>query len=195
METLTGWRKARVVVALIAAALGFIVVVLALLPGAPYLPDGVEFIPFVLAFPLFGWAVIERATDQAAQRSGKPRQKWYEVGMTTNEEANRGWEPMWAQVHKYRVYLAIGIPVLIVMWILMTFSIGSIQGQPVHAGNQYYLDDHGYHIPVTEAGYENAVAKQETIFAAGGTMFLLVSVGLTATFNPKQPSTQTPAPA
>jgi len=183
---ITGWRRVRVVAGLIGAAFGFVVVVLSLLPGAPYLPDGVEFIPFVMVFPLFGWAVIERAQDQTARRKGQPRQKWYERGMTTNEEANRGWDQMWAQAHKYRVGLAIAIPVVILMWILMMFSIVSIQGQPVHAGNQYYLDDHGSHIPVTEAGYEDAVAKQQRIFSAGGTAFLIVALGMTLTFDPKK---------
>lgn len=183
--TLTGLRRIRVIVALLGAALGLIVVALALLPGAPYLPDGIEFIPFGLAFPLFGWAVIERAMSQAARRNIQPRGKWYEVGMTSNEEAKRGWHLTKALAHKYRVILAIGIPALILLWILALISIVSIQGQPVHAGNKYYLDDHGSQIPVTKAGYEAAVAKQQTIFAAGGTMFLLVSVALTMTFDPK----------
>jgi hypothetical protein len=176
-------------VALLGAAFGLIVIVLALLPGAPYLPDGVEFIPFGLAFPLFGWAVIERATFQAARRSSQPRRKCYETGMISNVEAKRGWQLTMALVHKYRVILAIGIPALILIWILALISIVSIQGQPVHAGNRYYLDDHGSEIPVTKAGYEAAVAKQQTIFAAGGTMFLLVSVGLTVTFDPKHTPT------
>jgi hypothetical protein len=167
------------------------VVVLALLPGGPYLPDGVEFIPFVLAFPLFGWAVIERAQSQTPRQRVQPRQKWYEVGITSNEEANRGWERIWGEVHKYRVYLAIGIPLLVLLWILTMISIVSIQGQPVHSGDRYYLDDHGSHIPVTKAGYEAAFAKQQTIFAAIGTMFLLVSVGMTVTYDPKQPAAQT----
>ena len=72
------------------------------------------------------------------------------------------------------------------MWILMMVSIVSIQGQPVHAGGQYYLDDHGSHIPVTQAGYEDAVAKQQRIFAAGGTAFLIVALGMTLTFNPRR---------
>lgn len=185
---ITGWRGVRVVAALSGAAFGFVVVVLSLVPGGPYLPDGVEFIPFVMIFPLFGWAVIERAQDQAARRKGQPSQKWYERGMTTNREANRGWDQIWAQAHKYRVGLAIAIPVVILMWILMMFSIVSIQGQPVHAGSQYYLDgdDHGSHIPVTQAGYEDAVAKQQRIFAAGGTAFLIVALGMTLTFNPRR---------
>ena len=111
--------------------------------------------------------------------------------MTSNEEANRGWGRMLAHAHKYRVFLVIGIPVVILLWILMLISIVSIQGQPVHAGTEYYLDDHGSHIPVTKAGYEAAIAKQQTIFAAGGAMFLLVSIGLTVTFDPKQTSVPT----
>lgn len=187
MDTeLSGWRRVRVVAALAGAAFGFLVVVLALLPGAPYLPDGFEFIPFLMLFPLFGWAVIERARDQAARQRGKPRQKWYERGMTTNEEANRSWDRMRQQAHKYRVLLAIGVPVLIVTWVLALYFIISIGGQPEHVGNRYYLDDHGSHIPVTKAGYENAVAKQELIFAAAGTMFLLGSAGLTLSFSPKE---------
>lgn len=109
---ITGRRRVRVVAALSGAAFGFVVVVLSLVPGGPYLPDGVEFIPFVMIFPLFGWAVIERAQDQAARRKkGQPSQKWYERGMTTNREANRGWDQIWEQAHKYRVALAIAIPV------------------------------------------------------------------------------------
>jgi NADH:ubiquinone oxidoreductase subunit 3 (subunit A) len=185
---LTGWRRVRVIAALITAALGSIVVVLALLPGGPYLPDGIEFVPFAMVFPLFGWAVIERAKSQSARRRTQPRQKWYEVGMTSNEQAKRWWDRMLAQAHKYRVLLAIGIPVLILLWILTLISIVSIQGQPVHSGNTYYPDDHGSHIPVNKAGYEAAIAKQQTIFAAGGTMFLLVSIGMTVTFDPKQTS-------
>lgn len=183
---LTGWRRARVIAALLGAALGFFVVVLALLPGGPYLPDGVEFIPFVMVFPLFGWAVIERSQSQTARRRTRPGQKWYEVGMTSNEQANRGWDRMLAHADKYRVFLVIAIPVLILLWILMLISIVSIRGQPVHADNTYYLDDHGSHIPVTKAGYEAAIARQQTIFAAGGAMFLLVSIGLTVPLDPKQ---------
>ena len=82
--------------------------------------------------------------------------------------------------------LVIGIPVLIVMWVLMGYSIVSIQGQPEQVGNHYYLNDHGSEISVTQAGYENAVAKQELIFAAAGTMFLVVSAGLTLTFDPNR---------
>lgn len=186
MDTeLTGLRLVRVVVALTGAAFGFIVVLLALLPGAPYLPDGVEFIPFVMVFPLFGWAVIERALDQAARQKGQPSKKWSERGFTSNEDANQASAQMWAKVRKYQVLLAIGIPMVIAMWALTLYSIFSIGGQPEHVGNHYYLDDHGSHVPVTKAGYENAVAKQELIFAAGGMMFLLVSAGLTLTFDPK----------
>ncbi len=106
--------------------------------------------------------------------------------MTSNEQANRGWDRMLAHAHKYRVFLVIAIPVLILLWILMLISIVSIRGQPVHADNTYYLDDHGSHIPVTKAGYEAAIARQQTIFAAGGAMFLLVSIGLTVPLDPKQ---------
>jgi hypothetical protein len=187
MDTeLSGWRRVRVVAALIGALFGFVIVVLAVLPGAPYLPDGLEFIPFIMIFPLFGWAVIERALDQASRRKGQPRQKWYERGMTSNAEAKRAWNDMWVQVRKYRVILVIGIPVLIVMWVLMGYSIVSIQGQPERVGNHSYLNDHGSEIPVTQAGYENAVAKQELIFAAAGTMFLVVSAALTLTFDPNR---------
>jgi hypothetical protein len=185
---LHGWRLFRVVVALVGAVFGFVVLLLSLLPGAPYLPDGMEFIPFVMAFPLFGWAVIERAQTRAkSQATAKDqlRQKWYERGMTSNEEANRSWTELGVQIHRYRVILAIGIPVIILMWILGLFSIVSLHGQPVHSGNQYYLDDHGSHIPVTKSEYEHAVAQQERIFAAGGTGFLIVAAGLTLSFDPK----------
>ena len=111
MDTeLSGWRRVRVVAALIGAAFGPVMVVLAVLPGAPYLPDGLEFIPFVMIFPLFGWAVIERALDQAARRKGQPRQKWYERGMTSNVEAKKAWNDMWLQVRKYRVCWSSGSP-------------------------------------------------------------------------------------
>lgn len=185
-DGLTGWRRARVVAALIGAVFGFIVVVLSLLPGAPYLPDGVEFIPLVMIFPLFGWAVIERAQEQAARRKGQPKLKWNERGITTNEEANRGWNEMMAQLHKYRIALAVAIPVVILMWILMMISIASSQGQPVHAGNHYYLDDHGSHIPVSKAGYESAISQQQRIFSAGGTAFMIVALGMTLTYDPKK---------
>ena len=71
MEGVFGWRRARVIVALVGAAFG-VVVLLSLLPGAPYLPGGIQFIPFVLAFPCFGWAIIELSQAQSARRRSQP---------------------------------------------------------------------------------------------------------------------------
>lgn len=179
-------RRIRVVSALVAAGFGLLIVVQSLLPGAPYLPDGVEFIPFVLAFPLFGWALIERAQLQVARERGQPRKKWYEQGMRSTKELNRSWAYFGSQTHKYRVQLAVAVPVVALMWIIGVISIASSQGQPVHSGNRYYLDDHGSHVSVSRAGYENAIANQERLFAAGGTGFLVVAAAMTMTFDPKK---------
>jgi hypothetical protein len=188
MDTeLTRWRRIRVVAALIGAVLGALVVVLAVLPGTPYLPDGVEFIPFVMAFPLFGWAVIERAQTRA-RRKGNSLQERNELWSTSNDEANRAWAQLFKQAYRYRVLLIIGIPLVIVMWALMLYSVTSLQGQPEHVGNHYFLTDHGSEITVNKAGYASAIAKQQLLFAAGGSMFLIVSAGMTLTFDPKRGS-------
>jgi hypothetical protein len=183
---LTGWRRVRVIGALGGATFGLLVVLLSFLPGAPLLPNGVQFIPFVMVFPIFGWAVIERAQQQARSRASLPGQKWYERGMTTNTEANRGWTQMLVKFHKYRAFLVIGVSVVILMWIVMMISIVTLPGQPERAGNRYYLDDHGSHVPVTKAGYESAVAKGERMFAAGATAFLVIAAGMTLTYDPKK---------
>ena len=193
MEGVFGWRRARVIVALVGAAFGVVVVLLSFLPGASYLPDGIQFIPFILAFPCFGWAIIEVSQAQSARRRSQPGQKWYQRGATAYQEGARIWADVWANLRRYQGLLAVVIPLIIGLWLVMMFSITSSQGQPEHDGNHYYLDDHGSHIPVTKAGYEYAVAVGERGFAAAGTLFLLMSVGITLGFDPKQQPSQ-PAP-
>jgi hypothetical protein len=163
-------RNLRVVACLSGAALGLVVIVTALIPGGHHLPEGIEFIPFVIAFPLFGWAIVERR--MGASRNAKPT-----------------WPQLGAELSKYRNQLAVVIPLLIVLWAIAIFSIVSLRGQPVHAGDRYYLDDHGSLIPVSQTGYEEATAKQQRIFAAGGTAVLIIAGGLTLTFDPTRRST------
>ena len=50
----------RTMLAIAGAAMGLVIVLSTFLPGAPYVPEAVSLLPFVLVFPLFGWAVIER---------------------------------------------------------------------------------------------------------------------------------------
>ena len=176
----------RVGVALCGALFGFVVVALSLLPGAPYLPDGVEFIPFALIFPLFGWAVIERSLVKAARLRKQPRRKWYEQAIRSNKDMNESWSDFGSQLLKYRSPLAIAVPLVALMWIVGFISIISSQGQPEHSGDHYYLDDHGTHIVVTRSGYERAIAQQERIFAAGGTTFLIVAAAMTLSFTPEK---------
>lgn len=166
--------------AIAGAAMGLVIVLSTFLPGAPYVPEAVSFVPFVLVFSLFGWAVIERATS--AQR--KPRQKWNQNPDMTNADYNRAWAALGQSVHRYRVVLAIAVPVVILLWATMMISITSLQGQPIHAGNVYFLDDHGSHIPVSQASYEAAVAQEERIFPAGGTIFLIVAAFMSGLFDP-----------
>jgi hypothetical protein len=63
-------------------------------------------------------------------------------------------------------------------------SVVTLRGQPTHDQAGYYLNDHGNRIPVTRSGYDAAVAKQDRLFAAGATVFLLGACGMTM-YQPK----------
>jgi hypothetical protein len=170
------YRTARVVACSIGVAAGLVLVALSFLPGKPVYPGGLVAVLFVAVFPLFGWAVIERAGAQF----GRPRRRWNDFSGLSNAYYNQMWANLFAAARRYRRLLAVAVPLVVVLWALMMASIVTSQGQPEHVGSSYYLDDHGLHIPVSRAGYYHALAVQDRLFACGSTLFLLVALGLTA---------------
>ena len=159
-----------------AAAIGLAILVSTYLPGAPLVPAGVTIpLGLVLAIVFFGWAVIEAAGRRSAARrtaAGDPS--------ATPTSWNQG-RAFLAIAQRRPVVVAIIIPVLIALWFIMIVSIGSLGGQPTQVDNSYYLTDHGSRTQVSRATYEDSLAEAERLFAAGSTLFLLFSVGLTMT--------------
>lgn len=158
------------------ATLGLTLVVLTFIPGQPVYPTWLVAVLFVSIFPLFGWAVIERAVGQTR----RPRRRWNDFSGLTNQDYNRIWAPLLDALKLHRGRLLLGVAVVGGLWAVMMSSILTIQGQPEHDQAGYYLNDHGSRIPVSHAGYEAALAKQDRLFAAGATLFLLIAGALTA---------------
>ena len=99
-------------------------------------------------------------------------------------EYNRRWAEATDFVKQYGPWPALAaVAALALGWsALTTFGL---QGQPEHDTTGYYLDDHGSHIPVSRAEYENDLAVQDRGFAAVATMFLLVAGVITKAGDPK----------
>lgn len=166
------FRTPRLVACTAGAVLGMVLVTLSFVPGKPLYPSGLVVVVFLLVFPLFGWAVIERAH--------RGRRRWNDFSGITNEDYNRMWAPFLDTLkhHKWRLLVTAGL--VGGLWVIMMSSIVTIQGQPGHDQAGYYLGDHGSRIPITRAGYEAALDKQDRIFASGATLFLVVAGALTA---------------
>ena len=174
------YRDARLAACSVGAILGVIMVALSFLPGRPVYPSGLVIILFVCVFPLFGWAVIERA----AGKTRRPRRRWNDFTRITNADYTRAWAGAFGFARRYKALLFVAIPVVIGMWAVMMSSITTLQGQPEHDQVGYFLNDHGSRIPVTKAGYEAALAKQDRLFAAGATLFLILA-GVMTVYRPE----------
>lgn len=129
----------------VGATIGLILVLLSFLPGAPIYPSGLVIVLFICIFPLFGWAVIERAVGQTRRR----RRRWNDFSGMTNADFNRTWQTIFAFAKRYRVLLMVAVPVVVGMWATMLSTMPTLQGQPEHDQAGYYLDDHGSRIPVS----------------------------------------------
>jgi hypothetical protein len=177
MDTTPGrYRNSRLAACAAGAVLGVIMVALSFLGGQPVYPTGLVIVLFVCVFPLFGWAVIERA----AGRARRPRRRWNDFSGITNADYTRAWAEAFGFARRYKALLIVAVPVVIGLWAVMMSSITTLQGQPEHDQAGYFLNDHGSRIPVTKAGYEAALAKQDRLFAAGATLFLIVAGVMTA---------------
>ena len=177
MESVVGrFRSQRLAACALGVGIGLLLVVLSYLPGAPTYPGGLSAVLFVSVFPLFGWAVIERAFTAAR----RPRRRWNDFKGITNEDYDRAWRGVFDFAKRFRMLLFVAVPVVIGLWVSMISTMPTLQGQPTHDSTGYYLDDHGSHIPVSKAGYDRAIAAQDRLFAAGATLFLVVAGALTA---------------
>lgn len=170
------YRTPRLIASALGASLGFSLVALSFIPGQPVYPSWLVGVVFVAVFPLFGWAVIERSAGQARRR----RRRWNDFSSATNYDDNRMWAGIVDLLKHRKGLLITGVAVVGLLWAIMMSSIVTLRGQPEHDQTGYYLDDHGSRIPVSRGGYEAALAKQDRLFAAGATVFLMVSFGLTA---------------
>lgn len=175
------YRTPRLVASAAGAVLGLTLVGLSFIPGQPVYPSWLVGTLFVSIFPLFGWAVVERAVGQAR----RPRRRWNDFSGITNEDYNRMWAPFLTALKRHKGLLLFAVAVVGGLWAIMMSSILTIQGQPGHDQAGYYVNDHGSRIPVSHAGYEAALAKQDRLFAAGATLFILVAGALTA-YRPQQ---------
>ena len=140
------------------------------------MPDGVWIVLFVLVFPIFGSAVIERGVG----RAGRPRRRWNDFSGLANQYDDRGWDQLRLTLRSLPSALRYGIPVAAIFVLAsMMFGITSLQGQPEIHNGRYFLDDHGSLIPVDHAGFEHGLALQERLFASGATLFLGFAAVLT----------------
>ncbi len=145
------------------------------LPDAPYVPDAVWLVLFVLAFPIFGSVVIEMA-----QRQKRPRRRWNDTTGLTNEYYSSRWDQFLQVLRSAHPALRLGIPMLaIFLWASLAFGIASAQGQPEIHNGRYFLNSHGSLTPVDRAGYEHGLAVQERILASGAALFLTVAAVVT----------------
>lgn len=178
------YRTPRLAACAVGTTVGLLLVLLSFLPGTPVYPSGLVIVLFLSVFPLFGWAVIERAAGQTRRR----RRRWNDFTGMTNADFNRSWQNVFDFAKRYRILLMVAVPVVIGLWATMMSTMPTLQGQPEHDQAGYYLNDHGSRIPVNRAGYERAVAAQDRLFASGATMFLIIAGVLTAyTPPPRRP--------
>lgn len=157
------YRTSRLVACAVGAGTGLVLVLLSFMPGAPIYPSGLVIVLFISTFPLFGWAVIERAAGQTRRR-----RRWNDFTGMTNADFNRSWRNAFDFLKRYRIMLMIAVPVVIGPWATMMSTMPTLQGQPEHDQAGYYLNDHGSRIPVSRAGYEQAVAAPGSAVLVGG---------------------------
>lgn len=177
-----GFRTFRLIACGLAGALGLALVLLSYLPDKPIYPSGLVIVVFVSVFPLFGWALI----DQIRLQAGRPRRRWNDLKGLSSDDDNRRWTLVFSFAKGHQRLLALAIPLGIGLWVIMMSSVVTLRGQPTHDQAGYYLNDHGNRIPVTRSGYEAAVAKQDRLFAAGASVFLLAACGMTM-YRPNTP--------
>lgn len=170
------YRTARLTACAVGSVVGLLLVVLSFLPGQPIYPSGLVIVLFISVFPLFGWAVIERAAGQIRRR---PR-RWNDFSRMTNADFNRSWQSLFDFLKRYRTILMVAVPVVVGLWATALFTMPTLRGQPEHDQAGYYLNDHGSRIPVSRSQYDRAVAAQDRLFAAGATIFLIVAGMMTA---------------
>jgi hypothetical protein len=176
---MTSWRQVRRFAAWSGVAVGLLTAGSTYLPGAPYVPDAVWIVLFVLVFPIFGSVVFERGVGRAG-RAGRPRRRWNDLSGLTNQYDDGGWDQLRLTLRSLPSALRYGIPVAaIFLFASMMFGIASLQGQPEIHNGRYFLDDHGSLIPVDHAGYEHGRALQERLFVSGATLFLGFAAMLT----------------
>lgn len=183
------YRTPRLAASAGGAALGLTLVALSFIPGQPVYPSWLVGVLFVSIFPLFGWTVIERAVGQTR----RPRRRRNDFSGITNQDYNRMWAPFFDALKRHKGRLLVAVGVVAGLWAIMMSSILTIQGQPEHDQAGYYLNDHGSRIPMTHARYEAALAKQDRLFSAGATLFLLVAGAGTA-YKPQPRMPQGPRP-
>ena len=131
-------------------------------------------------FPLFAGRLSSVCLNRPGGLSGRPAQ----AEVLSDAEYNRRWAEATDFVKQHWPLLALAaVAARPSGWsALTTFGL---QGQPEHDTTGYYLDDHGSHIPVSRAEYENDLAVQDRGFAAVATMFLLVAGVITKAGDPK----------
>lgn len=184
------YRIPRLVASAVGVVLGISIVVLSFIPAKPIYPSWLVGVVLVSSFPLFGWAVIERAGGHAR---GARRRRSNDFSAITNEDYNRMWSPFLDASKRHKGTLLLAVIIVGSLWAIMMSSIATLRGQPEHDQAGYYLNDHGSRVPVSRAGYEAALAKQDRLFAAGATIFLAVAAGLT-TYQPRAGTGQRSSP-
>jgi len=125
-------------------------------PWTQWMPPS-YFVPFfVLAFPLFGWAVfvLRRRYSGTARRRIDPLELM----------------PKGARVPFGLLFFAVLIG--------FGLSMSSLPGQPEYdpGSHRYFYDDHGTPVPTTRAGYLHAVAAQDRLFLGGALVFTSVAL-------------------
>src|SRR5581483_6893606 len=121
-----------------------------LMPSAFFVPF------FVLAFPVFGWAVFQQTRGRRSQPAPDLLKS----------------VPRWARA-----------PIVVaVVAVLLTWGTGAavLSGQPEYDPklHRYFYDDHGTRIPATLDGFLHAVAVQNRLFLAMAMLFVSVGTAL-----------------
>lgn len=166
-------NTAACVVGTLSLAVAAPLVVLTFLDRSP-LGTGEFSAPFGLVFPLWAWMFVTLYQRGLVRRRGRRYGTWF-----TGGGATRGrWRNTVALIPRPLRFVAIGL--FAASWIVGATGTKGLGGQPQYdpTTGRYSLNDHGYPVPVSHAGYVHAVALQNRLFLSVAMAFTAIATAV-----------------
>ena len=153
----------------LAALVGLLVT---FLPGTSALGPDAFVVPFVLAFPLWGWMFLVLARRPHPALGG---------GSTGPRASDRRWTGVGSLIDAVPVPARVVLPVVFLgAWLIGLTAIGGLRGQPEidPTTGRYVENDHGRLLPVSRADYLHAVAVQNRLFLSVALVFTSIATAV-----------------